>query len=110
MPNVFKNKIKDGSNTSANAFATVYTCPANVTATVVLSINLCNITSSQINVKIRLIGDETGHLGFNIPIPAQSAFEFMQGNKTIMQAGHSLQVSSNTANSLDTIIGIMEQT
>jgi hypothetical protein len=34
----------------------------------------------------------------------------MAGNKTIMQAGHSLQVSSNTANSLDTIIGIMEQT
>ena len=49
MPNTFKNKIKDGSSTSANAFATVYTCPANTT-TVVLSINLCNITSSQINV------------------------------------------------------------
>ena len=109
MPNTFKNKIKDGSTTSANAFATVYTCPASTT-TVVLSINLCNITSSQINAKIRLVGDETGHLGFNIPIPAQSAFEYMAGNKTIMQAGHSLQVSSNTANSLDTIIGIMEQT
>ena len=109
MPNTFKNKIKDGSSTSANAFATVYTCPSNTT-TVVLSINLCNITSSQINAKIRLVGDETGHLGFNKPIPAQGAFEFMAGNKTIMQAGHSLQVSSNTANSLDTIIGIMEQT
>ena len=37
-------------------------------------------------------------------------FEFMAGNKTIMQAGHTLQVSSNSANELDTIIGIMEQT
>jgi len=27
-----------------------------------------------------------------------------------MQAGHTLQVSSNSANSLDTIMGIMEQT
>ena len=109
MPNTFKNKIKNGSNTSANSFMTVYTCPASTT-TVVLSINLCNISTSQINVKIKLIGDETGHLGFNIPIPAESAFEFMAGNKTIMQAGHVLQVSSNSANSLDTIIGIMEQT
>lgn len=109
MPNTFKNKIKNGNNTSANAFATVYTCPANCT-TVVLSINLCNTTSSQINVKIKLIGDESGFLGFNIPIPAESAFEFMAGNKTIMEAGHVLQVSSNSANSLDTIMGIMEQT
>ena len=109
MPNTFKNKIKNGTNTSANAFATVYTCPANTT-TVVLSINLCNTTSSQINVKIKLIGDESGFLGFNIPIPAESSFEFMAGNKTIMEAGHVLQVSSNSANSLDTIMGIMEQT
>jgi hypothetical protein len=50
MPNTFKNKIKDGSSTSANAFANVYTCPASTT-TVVLSINLCNITSSQIMLK-----------------------------------------------------------
>ena len=109
MPNTFKNKIKDGSNTSANAFATVYTCPASTT-TVVLSINLCNITSSQINAKIRLVGDETGHLGFNIPIPAQSAFEFMAGNKVILQAGDSIIVQSDTANSVDIVMAIMEIT
>ena len=109
MPNTFKNKIKDGSTTSANAFATVYTCPASTT-TVVLSINLCNITSSQINAKIRLVGDETGHLGFNIPIPSGSSFEYMGGNKVIMETGHTLSVSSNTENSLDTVASIMEIT
>ena len=85
----------------------VYTCPKHTT---VVDSKICNKSASQINVKIKLIGDESGFLGFNIPIPAESAFEFMAGNKTIMQAGHTLQVSSNSANSLDTIIGIMEQT
>ena len=109
MPNTFKNKVKSGNNTSANSLVSVYTVPASTT-TVVLSINLCNTSSSQINVDIKLVADESAFLGFNIPIPAQSAFEFMAGNKTIMQAGHTLQVSSNSANSLDTIMGIMEQT
>ena len=109
MPNIFKNKIKDGSNTSANAFATVYTCPTGTT-TVVLSINLCNITSSQINAKIRLVGDETGHLGFNIPIPAQSAFEFMAGNKVVLETADTLTVNSDTNNSIDATLTIMEIT
>ncbi len=109
MANTFKNKVKNGQNTSANSLMSVYTVPASTT-TVVLSINLCNTSSSQINVHIKLVADQTGYLGYNIPIPAQSAFEFMAGNKTIMQTGNTLQVSSNSANSLDTIMGIMEQT
>jgi hypothetical protein len=32
----------------------------------------------------------------------------MSGNKIIMQAGHTLSTSSNTANSLDTVASIME--
>ena len=49
-------------------------------------------------------------LAKNIPIPSGSSFEYMGGNKIIMEAGHTLSVSSNTANSLDTVASIMEIT
>ena len=49
-------------------------------------------------------------LAKNIPIPASSSFEYMAGNKIIMETGNTLQVSSNTADSLDTVASIMEIT
>ena len=45
-----------------------------------------------------------------IPIPAASSFEYMAGNKIVMETGHSLIVQSDTANSLDTVASIMEIT
>ena len=46
----------------------------------------------------------------NIPIPNGSSFEFMAGNKLVMEAGDKLQLESDAAASLDVAISVLEQT
>ena len=109
MANTFKNKVCDGSTTSADALMQLYTAPSSTT-TVVIGLTLANTTTSQITADIKLNADSNVFLAKNIPIPSGSSFEYMAGNKIIMEAGHTLSVSSNTANSLDTVASIMEIT
>ena len=109
MANTFKNKVYDGSTTSADALMQLYTAPSSTT-TVVIGLTLANTTTSQITADIKLNASSNVFLAKNIPIPSGSSFEYMAGNKIIMEAGHTLSVSSNTANSLDTVASIMEIT
>ena len=109
MANTFKNKVYSGANTSADALVSVYTVPSSTT-TVVIGLTLANTTTSQITADIKLNTGQSVFLAKNIPIPSGSSFEYMAGNKIIMEAGHTLQVSSNTANSMDTVASIMEIT
>jgi hypothetical protein len=46
----------------------------------------------------------------DIPLPQGSAVEVMAGNKIVLETGDIIKVQSNTANSLDTTLSIMEQT
>ena len=109
MANTFKNKVFNGSNTTANSDMTVYTVPSSTT-TVVIGLTLSNTSSSQITVDIKLNAGQVVHLAKDIPIPAASSFEYMGGNKIVMETGHSLIVQSSVANSLDTVASIMEIT
>jgi hypothetical protein len=110
MANTFKNKVYNGtSSTSASAEMLVYTVPS-ATTTVVIGLTLANTSSAQINASIKLNSTETVFLAKDIPIPVGSSFEFMAGNKIIMETGHTLSVISSGANSLDTVASIMEIT
>ena len=109
MANTFKNKVYNGANTSASANMAIYTVPASTT-TVVIGLTLANTASSQITESIKLSAGQTVFLAKDIPIPSGSAFEYMGGNKIVMQTGHTLSVVSNTADSLDTVASIMEIT
>ena len=109
MANTFKNEVYSGANTSANANMNVYTVPASTT-TVVIGLTLANTSTSQITADIILSAGQTVHLAKNIPIPSGSSFEYMGGNKVIMQTGNTLTVSSDTADSLDTVVSFMEIT
>jgi len=44
------------------------------------------------------------------PVPAGGALEIMSGNKAVLEAADVLKVVSDTANSIDTTLSIMEQT
>ncbi len=103
MANTFKNKTFDGSNVSANSDMTPYTCPASTT-TVVIGLTIANTTSNQITVDIKLDAQTNIFLAKNLPIPAGSSFGYMSGNKIILQAGHSIKIQSDTANSADTCL------
>ena len=87
----------------------VYTAPSSTT-TVVIGLTLANTTSSQITVDIKLDASTNVFLIKDLPIPAGSSYEYMAGNKIILQASHSIIVQSDTANSLDTTMSIMEIT
>ena len=109
MANTFKNKVFNGDSSSANSDMAVYTVPSSTT-TVVIGLTLANTSSSQITADIKLNAGDMVFLAKDIPIPAASSFEYMAGNKIVMETGHSLIVQSNTANSLATVASIMEIT
>ena len=109
MANTFKNKVFNGDSSRANSDMAVYTAPSSTT-TVVIGLTLANTATSQITVDIKLNAGDMVFLAKNIPIPAASSFEYMAGNKIVMETGHSLIVQSDTANSLDTVASIMEIT
>ena len=109
MANTFKNKTFDGSNVSANTDMIPYTAPSSTT-TVVIGLTVANTSNSQISIDIKLDASTNIFLAKNLPIPSCSSFEYMSGNKIILQAGHSIKIQSDTANSADTCLSIMEIT
>lgn len=109
MANTFKVKTFSGNGTPANSSMNVYAAPTGAT-TVVIGLTIANTSSSQILVDIKLAANSTVFLAKDIPIPSGSSFEYMSGNKIIMEAGHIISVISDTANSADTTLSIMEIT
>ena len=109
MANTFKNEVFNGSNTTASTDMNVYTVGSSTT-TVVIGLVLANTTSSQITVSIKLNAGSIVYLAKDIPIPSGSSFEYMGGNKIVMETGNSLIVQASAANSLDTVASIMEIT
>ena len=109
MANTFKNKVFNGESSLANSDMAVYTVPSSTT-TVVIGLTLANTSTAQITADIKLNAGDMVFLAKDIPIPAASSFEYMAGNKIVMETGHSLIVQSDTANSLDTVASIMEIT
>ena len=109
MANTFKNEVFNGSNTTASTDMNVYTVGSSTT-TVVIGLVLANTTSSQITASIKLNAGSVVYLAKDIPIPTGSSFEYMGGNKIVMETGNSLIVQASAANSLDTVASIMEIT
>ena len=110
MANSFKLKTLDGSAIAANTTSTVYTAPA-ATTTIVLGLTLSNISANTIYSTVGITNADGDDVNFlkNIPIPTGSAIEVMSGNKIVLEAGDTITVASDTANSLDTTLSIMEQ-
>lgn len=110
MANSFKLKTLDGSAIAANTTSTVYTAPA-ATTTIVLGLTLSNISANTIYSTVGITNADGDNVNFlkNVPIPTGSAIEVMSGNKIVLEAGDTITVASDTANSLDTTLSIMEQ-
>jgi hypothetical protein len=111
MANTFKLKTFDGSSTAANSNMTVYTVPS-ATTSIVLGLTLSNITSGTVYATVLLENNDGDNINFltDIPIPTGSAVEVMSGNKIVLEASDVLKTKSDTANSIDTALSVMEQT
>lgn len=110
MANTFKLVTQDGSAVSAGTEQNIYACPSATTA-IVLGLTLSNLTGSTIYVTVRIINNDGDNVNFlkDIPIPTGSAVEVMSGNKIVLNASDEIRVTSDTANSLDTTMSVMEQ-
>ena len=108
MANTFKLKTKANVGTTTSD---VYVVPS-ATTTVVIGVTLANTTGSSINVGVgvtRASSDDV-KLMKNVPIPQGSSFEFMAGNKVVLETTDTLTAVSDVNNSLDVALTIMEIT
>ena len=110
MANIFKLKTKAYVGvTSEN----VYVVPSNpVTTTTVIGITLANVSGSGCLVGVGVTRASTDDVKLlkNVPIPQGSSLEFMQGNKIVLETTDTLTVDSDTNNSIDVSLTIMEMT
>ena len=108
MANTFKLKTKANVGVTTS---NVYAVPS-ATTTVVIGVTLANTSGSSINVGVGITRASTDdiHLMKNVPIHQGSSFEFMGGNKIVLETTDILTVKSDVNNSLDVALTIMEIT
>ena len=110
MANTFKLKTK--ANVGVTTVG-IYTAPA-ATTTVVIGITLAYTSGSGVNVGVAVSRTsdtkEDIKLLKNAPIPSGSSLEFMSGNKIVLEATDTVTVDSDTNNSVDAALTIMEIT
>ena len=112
MANAFKLKTFGGGSTAANTDMTIYTCPSS-TETTIIGMSIANITSSQITVDVKLENNDGNNIFVikDAPIPVGATLVPVGGEqKIVMEASDVLKVQSDTANSADTALSILEIT
>ena len=108
MASTFKLKTKANVGVSTS---NVYVVPS-ATTTVVIGVTLANTSGSSINVGVGITRASTDDVKLmkNVPIPQGSSFEFMAGNKVVLETTDTLTAESDVSNSLDVALTIMEIT
>jgi len=108
MANTFKLKTKANVGVTTT---NVYVVPS-ATTTVVIGVTLANTSGSSINVGIGINRGSSDDVKLmkNVPIPQGSSFEFMGGNKIVLETTDTLVAESDVNNSLDVALTIMEIT
>ena len=108
MANTFKLKTKANVGVTTTA---VYAVPS-ATTTVVIGVTLANTSGSSMNVGIGINrgSQDDVKLMKSVPIPQGSSFEFMGGNKIVLETTDTLVAESDVNSSLDVALTIMEIT
>ena len=108
MANTFKLKTKANVGVTTSNF---YAVPS-ATTTVLIGVTLANTSGSNINVGVGITRASTDDVNLmkNVPIPQGSSFEFMGGNKVVLEATDTFTAESDVNNSLDVALTIMEIT
>ena len=108
MANTFKLKTKANVGVTTTS---VYVVPS-ATTTVVIGVTLANTTGSSINVGIGINRGASDNVKLmkSVPIPQGSSFEFMGGNKIVLETTDTFTAKSDVNNSLDVALTIMEIT
>ena len=108
MANTFKLKTKANVGIATQ---NIYVVPS-ATTTVVIGITLANTSGTGCLVGVGITRPSTDDVKLlkNAPIPQGSSLEFMAGNKVVLEAADTLTVDSDSNNSVDATLTIMEIT
>ena len=108
MANTFKLKTKANVGITTQ---NVYVVPS-ATTTVVIGITLANTSGSGCLVGVGITRSSTDDVKLlkNAPIPQGSSLEFVAGNKVVLETTDTITVNSDTNNSIDASLTIMEIT
>lgn len=110
MANNFKRKLSKNVSTT---FTTVgsYTVGAS-TQTTIIGLTISNIVSSQILIDVTLNnGSSNTYLVKDAPVPSGGSIVIVGGDqKVVLETNDKIQVKSDTANSADVIMSILEIT
>ena len=108
MANTFKLKTKANVGVTTT---NVYVGPS-ATTTDVIGVTLANTSGSSINVGIGINRGSSDDVKLmkSVPIPQGSSFEFMGGNKIVLETTDTIVAESDVNNSLDVALTIMEIT
>ena len=77
-----------------------------------IGITLANVSGSGVIVGVGITRPSSDDVKVlkNVPIPQGSSLEFMSGNKVVLEAADTLTVDSDSNNSVDATLTIMEIT
>ena len=108
MANTFKLKTKANVGIATQ---NIYVVPS-ATTTVVIGITLANTSGTGCLVGVGITRPSTDDVKLlkNAPIPQGSSLEFMAGNKVVLETADTITVDSDTNNSIDATLTIMEIT
>ena len=108
MANTFKLKTKANVGITTQ---NVYVVPS-ATTTVVIGITLANTSGSGCLVGVGITRPSTDDVKLlkNAPIPQGSSLEFMSGNKVVLETADTITIDSDSNNSIDASLTIMEIT
>ena len=109
MANAFKNRTLRAVGTVATDVGAVV---ASSTETTLIGMTLANITSGVIAVTATLHdGSNTTHIVKDAPIPTGGSLVLLGGDqKVVLNVGHKIIITSNTASSVDVIMSFLEIT
>lgn len=112
MANTFKLKTFDGSSTAADTDMSIYTCPA-ATQTTIIGMSIANLTTGEITVDVKVTNNDGDNVFIvkDAPVPTGGSIVPVGGDqKVVLEPSDAIIVQSNTLNSADTTLSILEIT
>jgi len=110
MANTFKSYTKASIGTITQD---VYTVPGSTTSAVI-GFCLTNRTDDTVTADVQIdkadVSADDVYIVRGIELPTGTLYDFNAGNKIILETGDKIQITSNTASSVDVIVSVLETT